>query len=332
MPNPSPSAVEDIRKLAYNTLLEEELLSILRALAEEKIDALVLKGLPLLDRLGTRIETRRIADNDILVHASDAPRAASILAKLGYHAPRLRSLEMDLKSDFQHPLFRTPPRGAPFVVELHWNAFPLYLGVPESILWENRQTWRLRDTEISVLNKELCLLHLASHYLQHLGLELRILEEFARAHEAWREELNLPRLIQLINSTRTHDIFPYCLQLAKDRGLLKSEPVVPLTERARSMLRWLPGPPEQEAHHGDAYRRSLLVWWFVARNSLLKLIFISTFPSIRKMEHRYQETRRSRLFLLYLCRPLRPLWRLASRLAKKRAAWRSARLTPGPLR
>ncbi len=332
MEHMGPVQLEELRMLAHNTLLEEELLAIVRVLAEQHIDVIILKGLPLLERTGGRIEARRIADNDILVRSADAERVARALLELGYHSPLLRTLAADLKDDFQHPLFRNPGRGAPFIVELHWNAFPLYLGVSEAVLWENREIWRQRETELSVFNKELSLLHLASHYVQHLGMELRILEDFARSYEAWQSELEFSKLAQLMLATHTENIFPYCLHLAWAQGLLKSPPEIPLGARAAGMLRWMPGPLEADAHGSEAYRRSLLVWWFVAPRALPKLILKSAFPSVGKMAHRHQEARRSRLLLLYLGRPLRPFQRMAALWTKKPAAVLSARRTPLPRR
>jgi putative nucleotidyltransferase-like protein len=69
---------------AHNLTLVSELFHIADALEERGIDLIVLKGLPLSKRLFGRIDRRPLADNDLLVHVADVPRARKTLRELGY--------------------------------------------------------------------------------------------------------------------------------------------------------------------------------------------------------------------------------------------------------
>jgi hypothetical protein len=101
-------------------------LAVLRRLAEANIAAIAFKGLASLACLYRDPRQRVIADTDILIHEADLPRAAGILAGMGYRGPAAGDL-----TRYREFLRRAPgfggneelvfqnPRGTS--IDLHWR-------------------------------------------------------------------------------------------------------------------------------------------------------------------------------------------------------------------
>ena len=71
---------------ARNLLLADELDRLVRALHQGGVDVVVLKGVPLTQRLFGRLDARPMLDNDLLVRRTDAQQARDVLTGMGYAA------------------------------------------------------------------------------------------------------------------------------------------------------------------------------------------------------------------------------------------------------
>src|ERR1043165_7078264 len=86
----------DSEIVAYNLGIAAEMHRLVRALESAAVHCIVLKGIPLCERIGEGLARRAIADNDILVHRQDVPRAVEVLEQLGYRSLSWRSVDRDL--------------------------------------------------------------------------------------------------------------------------------------------------------------------------------------------------------------------------------------------
>ena len=128
---PAPEIVSEIHArttegYARSIVQAREGLALLRRFAEAKIPAAAIKGLVSLACLYEDPRQRVLADSDILIHEEDLPRAAEVLAGLGYRP----AVEVDPRS-YRQFLRRSPgfggneelafhnTRGA--CIDLHWR-------------------------------------------------------------------------------------------------------------------------------------------------------------------------------------------------------------------
>lgn len=228
------------RVLASNLLLRAELDRVAFAFERAGIAWLVLKGLPLAERVYGSIGQRFSVDNDLLVRLADVPRAIFVLEEAGYSSSPGRNPLDDLAATFQHPMRRTLPSGLVARLEVHWNAFPPHLyEVSEDVLWSHSETFFLGPTRLRVFDAELTLLHLASHFVQHRCAELRILSDVGRALTTWQSKLDRQALDALSRRTGTRAALVFAWQAARRLGLTAVHPWLE-DKRAEFVLRLLP--------------------------------------------------------------------------------------------
>jgi hypothetical protein len=298
-------------RAAWNLVLESELRRIVGALENRGINVIVLKGLPLMDRIGESIDGRALADNDMLVRRVDAPRACRVLFDLGYESVDCRTIERQLDLDFQYRLTRRMTGGGSVAAELHWNAFPPTLyPVPEAILWSRTEQHDLGGMTVTVFDKPLTLLHLAGHFEQHAFSDLRILGTFARAWSLWKEEIDVPALVRLARETGLACVLEYALLSARDLGLL-TEPMPEIGSRRVALLRrLLPARRLGEPPPQVSYGRRLLALLLADPRGILGWLRVLLFPPLETMAVILRRPLSRWLYIRYLTRPLRPVGRI----------------------
>ena len=118
VPQPARDALEDeAQKVAvHNALLLRDLASAVGALDAEGVRSVALKGSALLASYYPTPAARHTDDVDLLVAAGDHPRAARVLARLGYQEKRT-PLRPDGKPAGDHHSAHVSPSGT--VLELH---------------------------------------------------------------------------------------------------------------------------------------------------------------------------------------------------------------------
>ena len=294
--------------LAKNLLLEQEQMDLVQAFESAGVPVIVLKGMPLIRRLGLSPAERPLADNDFLVRERDLNMAYRVLTGRGYTSPGGRPLEADVGVG-QHALVRRHKAGAPLVAEIHWRAFaPLLFDVPEDLVWSHTEWQRVGDTQLRVLDRELTLLHTAAHFVQHAFGEPRILRTLGRAWTLWRDAVDLPKLEALARETGTLAAVDFALAAAAALGYTESAPRFGSLQ-ARVLRRVLPPERLLEPRPYPDYTRMGLIAVLIAPGRAARSLFMATFPPPVRMRAIYGELTTFELLASYASRPFRPVLR-----------------------
>jgi hypothetical protein len=162
------SGTEMRARVAHNLRLTAELIRLTKAFASAEIPVLPHKGPLLADAAYGDLALREFTDLDLLIHASDLPRAITVLAEHGYHAPdELAWLSPTALLRWSPEMTYRSGRGV--AVDLHWRLTPSHYTVqldPE-ILWRSRTSITLAGSQIPTIAPEALLLLLAVHGAKH---------------------------------------------------------------------------------------------------------------------------------------------------------------------
>ena len=220
-----------------------ELDRIERALQDEGVAVIPLKGVSLLRRLYPGLDARRCGDIDLLVKPGDRERACEILCAMGYSP--LGEPRPGLLSHPFHgvPLVRTSAHGG-HVVELHWNLTdPRFVPVDLDGLWARAQQTREPRGEMSLPSEEL-LVFLALHLPKHDTGLLRLLVDIDRLVRQERPDWQLVE--RIARRWRAQTLLFFVLSHAREllgtpvpEGVTRS--LSPGTFR-RAVVRGLAGP------------------------------------------------------------------------------------------
>lgn len=228
--------------VARHLRLEVELGEVVTSLSDAGVQGAVLKGVPLARRLyGDLAHRGAIVDNDILVRRADAASAVGVLHALGYRAEPGRTLAAHLRTDFQIALGRQLPDGTPLVVDLHWAPFaPQLYRLDEATLWAHVEPFPLGATSVLVPDEALTLVHLASHYAQHLFAVDRPLVDFAQGWNAWGGHIDVDGMLDLARLAGLLAALDFAFTVAGRRGLLTCPAPEIRSRRAARLCRRLP--------------------------------------------------------------------------------------------
>jgi len=304
--------------VAANLVLDGEL----RVLAEEferaLIEFVVLKGLPLARRLRRRLDTRALADNDLLVRRADAAHADKILRTLGYQPEGARHIEAALHDDFELAYRRPSPSGVAVTVDLHWAPFEERLyPVDEQLIWSRTEWFDNHGTPVRVFDKPLTIVHLAAHYAQHRFTEARIIDEFATAWNLWHDNIDADDLAELARQCHLEPAVAYAFATAKTRNLLTAPEPPVQSRRARALHRMYPAGRTSAAPPDRDYAGALLSWSLAPATRIPSHLAKLAFPSIETLAAMKQRPATKALYLEYAARPLRPVGRMIARAATR---------------
>lgn len=307
--------------VAHNLGIAAEMQRVVRALNSAHISNIVLKGIPLCERIGEGLDRRAIADNDILVHRKDVPRAMEALEQLGYRSLSWRSVDRDLEEGFEHPLSRPDVDGRPLFCELHWNVFPPSLfRVNESTLWTRSVSVDVLGAPIRVFEPALQLLHLASHAVQHELCEPRTLEVFGRAWSRWNREVDAAELERLADEVGIGTVLEYVVEMARELGFVDGSSTL-LPSRRVALAKRLLAPRRllepAEDRYPERYLRASIVLMLVPPVRALKHLVARVVPPPEKL---VRQRGAGAIALHYVSRPWRPIARSAGSIARIRRA------------
>jgi len=192
----------DIHVLGVDVVCGE----IVRAMRDEGVRAIVLKGPSFADWLYTDGTRRRYGDVDLLVSPAQLEQANAVLSGRGFvpHTPG------------EHPL-RDPTAGQPWVRERDDAVIDLHVrlhgvGAPAAIAWTelSADTERLRvgGIKAEVLRPSARALHVALHAAQHGSRASKTIEDLRRAlavldEDLWHEAAILAAHIQALPAFAT---------------------------------------------------------------------------------------------------------------------------------
>lgn len=173
----SPQVMQRFRKdyqenAARNLIFADALTSLVKALAQVGVEAIVFKGPALAVSAYGDLALRRFVDLDLMVRRADVGPAIELLAERGYTPAK------PLNADQQALLLRTQhnvqfTRGR-LIVELHWQvSSELFASsVTAEDLWQNLKTIEINDTPVKTLSTEDLLFSLCVHGSRHLWQRL----------------------------------------------------------------------------------------------------------------------------------------------------------------
>ena len=172
-----PAAIEEQLRAAYfksaryNALRFHELGRVLRQLAGEGVQVILLKGAALAETVYRNIAVRPMYDLDLLVHREDVTTALGALSKLGYaqtHAEAFAGVTLDFENEMA-VLKRGPVET---LIEIHWSLLnsPHYQHkLPIAWFWETAVPVQVEGGAALALGPEALLLHLCAHLALHHG-------------------------------------------------------------------------------------------------------------------------------------------------------------------
>lgn len=145
-----------------NVQLYNELSEVLKALRNENIPVIVLKGAHLAETIYGNTALRPMCDVDILIKKTDLLKAEKKLLEMGYSSSREDDIEVACtKHHHLPPLVKQG--SAP--VEIHWTikqlTSPFTIDLDE--LWERARPTTIAGVEVLALSPEYLLLHLCLH-------------------------------------------------------------------------------------------------------------------------------------------------------------------------
>ena len=183
---------------AKNALLYHDLAPVLRALQQENIPVIVLKGAHLAASVYPNMALRAMNDIDLLVPANDLEKTAAKLRDLGY-LPDAKVIDSTPWNERCHlPRRYGPPPGPEF--EIHWTLAPpaQFPNLAAAGLFERSRPATIAGLETRVLSPEDLLLHLCLHTASDghrcFRLGLRPLCDIAAAVRSYHQELDWRQL------------------------------------------------------------------------------------------------------------------------------------------
>jgi hypothetical protein len=142
-----------------------------RALQEQGVDFMPMKGMHLCTGLYENIGERATWDIDLLVPLGDIRRALTVIEKAGYRASRPFDLDLEVRNYHHVPAY--VKRGAP-PLEIHWTLLnPRFQnGLSWQELWERSVPARVGEADVRVFSPEDLLIYLCAHVAyQHLYID-----------------------------------------------------------------------------------------------------------------------------------------------------------------
>lgn len=142
-----------------------------RALQEQGVDFMPMKGVHLCTSLYENIGERPSWDIDLLVPLGDIGQTLAVIEKAGYRASRPFDLDLEVRNYHHVPAY--VKRGAP-PLEIHWTLLnPRFQnGLSWQELWERSVPARVGDVDVRVFSPEDLLIYLCAHVAyQHIYID-----------------------------------------------------------------------------------------------------------------------------------------------------------------
>lgn len=152
-----------------NALRFNELKHLLGALSAQKVDAIMLKGVSLAERVYGNIALRPMVDLDLLVRREDVRPALAVLHDAGYLAGETE-IAPDAALEFENEILLRQRDRPDWVIELHWSLFdsPYYQAhLADDALWAAAEPMMVDGVSTHALSPEHELLHLCGHLVLH---------------------------------------------------------------------------------------------------------------------------------------------------------------------
>jgi len=311
-----PERIEQRLEAAYfrtasrNTLLFNELESVLNSFKITNQPVIILKGAALAEALYENIALRPMTDLDLLVHPGNAQDAMRALRSLGY-ASLDSDGEIENRLGYQSEIMLVKPGTQATTIDLHWGLLdsPYYHDtLALEWFWETATPIQIGKAAALTLGREAQVLHLCAHIFLEQAEQALWMHDVAELIARGSHDLNWD---EILDRAQQHDlILP--LQSVLRRVIAQWHVAVP--DAALSRLnglrasaaeirfeRWLGSNGRPMAGLFIAAMTALPDW-----QSRLRHLWSNLFPSSAYMLQRYQISNR---FLVPFYYPYR--WMLA---------------------
>jgi len=204
---------------ARNLILTNELVSIIRELEVNGIEAIPYKGPALAVAAFDNPDLRRYIDLDLMVRKDDVSAARDLLIARGYQPARnLNQRQQALLLTTQHNIQFSRDEGR-LIVELHWRvATQLFAAsVSAEDLWPNLGAVKLGSASLKTLSIEDLLFCLCVHGSRHLWERLSWICDVAALITAC-PTIRWPQVVQQAQRTDTERMLLLGLHLASNLG------------------------------------------------------------------------------------------------------------------
>jgi Uncharacterised nucleotidyltransferase len=191
---------------ARNLIFADELTSLIKALNDVGVDAIVFKGPALAVMAYGDLALRRFIDLDVMVRRADVAPAVEVLSARGYASARpLNPEQQALLLRTQHNLQFTRGR---LIVELHWQvSSELFAStVTAEELWQNFETVQINKIEVKTLAIEDLLFSLCVHGSRHLWQRLAWVCDIERIIST-RKDIDWSRLLDRAKQAKAERMF-----------------------------------------------------------------------------------------------------------------------------
>jgi hypothetical protein len=210
--------------LKRSTRLYHELAKVLRALRDNGISVIVLKGAHLSEIIYGDIALRPMSDVDLLVRKADLLRAGEILLELGYTPFSHRWREaVDAASHHLPPFSKQD--AAP--VEIHWTVtrvadhykrLTAHFQIDVDGLWKRARPASIADVQVLTLSPEDLLLHLCLHASYHHGFRVGLGDfcDITHTIQHYRDEMDWAQVQACARQWRADRCVYLVLRLAQE--------------------------------------------------------------------------------------------------------------------
>jgi len=244
----SPSILTQMRRDYYansarNAMIYEETKSILRALNNNNIKPILLKGIFLLEYIYENAAARSVVDVDLLIKKEELPAVNEILNSLGYNSPPTYDyfINRDSLSSINTLVYRKKDTFW-FFVHLHWHfinsTWPLDFlvrNIDMENIWNKAMVFKIDEVNFFGLSYEHLLIYLCCHSFLHnfdrLILSYDIAYVIRKYHdkidwdslidEAEKLNLSMPLYYSLLFVSSLLNInIPFIKKIPRNRGFL----------------------------------------------------------------------------------------------------------------
>lgn len=265
-----------------NQLLASKIVPILKAFAEEGIQYLLLKGLPLAYGYYPDPGLRPFGDIDILVKPGKAGWAFAALRSLGF-SPWV-DYPGELVTEIRHSALFLSKEG--YRVDLHWDLLPRNWGVrANENLWNDVHQFQVGDATLETPHPSAHLLQACLHGIEwSFVAPVRWVADASFILDKRLEQINWDWIIQESRKRRLSE------QLKHQFERLKVEFEIPIPERAIAALesgrhpRWQKVEKIVVARPPNLFTKLIVFWFYHLRSNPEKSLLarIHSFPGYLK--------------------------------------------------
>ena len=308
------------RNLHRNLRAMRELARVLRALQEQGLQTLLLKGGALAIAIYHNVGLRPMSDSDLLVRREDAARAMEVLQALGYGSVSVEP-HPGTALAYENEIALRHPDHQHFLLELHWGLVdsPYYQrALDMRWFWETAQAVEFEGVSTLSLGPEAQILHLCAHLmLHHAGGGGRLLwyHDIAEVLLAYRHTLDWDSLLARAAAfdliLPLQQVLPQVWEhwnLAPPAGIRERLAALQPSAGEVRIFRRLTAPQRPVAQRFFTDLASLPGWW-----QRWDYAWKNLFPAPAYIRERYHVSKACWLPWYYFWRWIKGLWSLLGR-------------------